>query len=89
MADLAANVARSYNTSLERDVVDKTGLSGIFDIHLKWTNEPASMDAASSPTGDDPSVFLALQEQLGLKLQAGKGSVEVFVIDHIEEPSAN
>lgn len=83
-------------------VVDKTGLTGKYDFTLKWTpNEgetpmfkgpsggPAG--AASSPVDDSngPSLFTALQEQLGLKLDSQKGPVEVVVIDHAEKPSAN
>ena len=62
-------------------VIDKTGIAGKFDINLEWTPE-------ERPDGG-PSLFAALQEQLGLKLEAQKGSVEIFVIDHIQKPSAN
>jgi uncharacterized protein (TIGR03435 family) len=89
MDELATNLARSYNTALGRNIIDKTGLPGTFDIHLTWTNDPGSMEAASSSTADDASIFAALQEQLGLKLQSARGPVEVLVIDHIEEPSQN
>jgi uncharacterized protein (TIGR03435 family) len=83
-------------------VVDKTGLTGKYDFTLKWTpNEgetpmfkgPAGGPAgAASPPVDDsngPSLFTALQEQLGLKFDSQKGPVEVVVIDHAEKPSAN
>jgi uncharacterized protein (TIGR03435 family) len=64
---------------LGRPVIDRTGISGIYDFTLDW----ASDDSA-------PSVFTALQEQLGLKLEAQKGSVEVLVVDSMErKPSAN
>lgn len=89
IADLGNNLARSYNTALGRDIVDKTGLSGVFDIHLTWTNDPDSRDAASPSTSDDASIFSALEEQLGLKLRSVKGPVDVLVIDHIEKPSSN
>lgn len=89
MAELAANLSRSYNTVLGRDIIDKTGIPGTFDIHLTWTNDPGSMDAASTSTAADASIFTALQEQLGLKLRSAKGPVEVLVIDHIETPSPN
>ena len=60
-----------------RPVVDRTGLTGTFDIDLKW-----------SATGDDgPSIFTALQEQLGLKLEPSKGPFEVVVIDAIRRPT--
>ena len=78
-----------------RLVQDKTGLTGEYDWTLKWT--PAAMDSSSSadsaapPAGDPstPSLFTAVQEQLGLKLEPQKGTVEIVVIDHIEQPSAN
>jgi bla regulator protein blaR1 len=78
-----------------RLVQDKTGLTGEYDWTLKWT--PAAMDSSSSadsavpPAGDPstPSLFTAVQEQLGLKLEPQKGTVEIVVIDHVEQPSAN
>jgi bla regulator protein blaR1 len=80
-----------------RIVVNKTGLSGSYDITLKWTPQtsaPAgggSESAAPAPNGEDsgPALFTALEEELGLKLESQKGSVEVLVVDHIEEPSPN
>ena len=73
-----------------RPVVDKTGLAGRYDFHLKWTRETGP-DAAEAGKDTDapPPLFTALQEQLGLKLQAGKDPVQVVVIDRIEAPSAN
>lgn len=59
---------------LSRPVVDKTGLDGVFDFTLQWTTDP-----------EGPSIFAALQEQLGLKLEAKKGPVEVLVVDHAEK----
>ena len=83
-------------------VVDKTGLTGKYDFTLKWTpNEgetpmfkgpPGIPAGTATPPVDDtngPSLFTALQEQLGLKLDSQKGPVEVVVIDHAEKPSAN
>lgn len=70
---------------LGRTVVDKTGLTGIYDIDLTWT--PDSTEASTELSG--PSLFTAIQEQLGLKLEAGKGPVEVIVVDSAEKPSAN
>ena len=66
-------------------VEDKTGLMGKYDFTLEWT--PSTSGAASEDGG--PSIFTALQEQLGLKLEPAKGQVEVLVIDHIERPSEN
>ena len=61
-------------------VVDQTGLKGSYDFTLKWDSEVGA---------DAPSFFTAIQEQLGLQLIASKAQVEVIVIDHIEQPSAN
>jgi uncharacterized protein (TIGR03435 family) len=80
-----------------RVVVDKTGLTGNYSFALKWTPEsgaPAmggSGGGGAPPPADDagPSFFTALQEQLGLKLESQKGPVEVLVVEHAEEPSAN
>jgi uncharacterized protein (TIGR03435 family) len=63
----------------DRIVVDHTGLTGGFDIDLEW-----SPDQTAS---DKPSIFTAVQEQLGLKLESTKGPVEVLVIDHVERPT--
>jgi len=67
--------------AVDRVVVDRTGLSGGFDLTLEWT--PDELVAASSGA----SIFTALQEQLGLKLEPTRGPVEVIVIDHVERPT--
>jgi uncharacterized protein (TIGR03435 family) len=69
-----------FSSILERTVIDKTGLTGRFDVHLEYRPE---LD------GEGPSIFTAVQEQLGLKLESGKGPVETLVIDHVERPSQN
>ena len=66
-------------------VLDKTGLTGKYDYKLEYAPEDSQPDADS--TG--PSIFTALQEQLGLKLESGKGPVEIIVIDRVERPSGN
>lgn len=74
------------NIRLGRPVVDKTGLDGVFDFTLDWTLDS---DAEKSPD-HPPSIFVALQEQLGLKLEARKGPVEVLIVDHVEKlPTEN
>ena len=78
-----------------REVIDKTGLTGTYDISLKWT--PLQTTAAPgggsgtapSPDVEGASLFTAIEEQLGLKLVSAKGSEQVLVIDHIEQPSEN
>lgn len=77
----------------QRVVVDRTGLSGLFDIDLSFT--PERMPQGPPPPGapplnidpNGPSLFTALQEQLGLKLDSEKAPVEVLVIDHVERPT--
>jgi bla regulator protein BlaR1 len=85
---------RLLSQQLGRTVLDKTGLAGNYDVELQWTqdNIPASMmgpDGNPTPEISGPSVFTAIQEQLGLKLESQKGPVEVLVIDHVEPASAN
>ena len=63
---------------------NKTGLTGVYDFTLKFSDDlDAKMDSSA------PSFYTALQEQLGLKLESAKGPVDVLVIDHAERPSAN
>lgn len=78
---------------LSRTVLDKTGLTGNFDYTLKFAvARPLPDDTLNGrpwPDSDLPFLFEAIQQQLGLKLEQGKGPVEVIVIDHIERPSGN
>lgn len=85
---------------LGRTVVDKTGLTGKYDIEARWTPDQAQLMSlyAGAPPGlpapppfdpNGPSIFTALQEQLGLKLISQKGPVDILVIDHVERPSEN
>ena len=74
-----------------RQVVDHTGITGNVDVDLHWSLQAsglrASPDAASpAPQDDGPSVFTAVQEQLGLKLESAKAFVDRLIIDHIERP---
>jgi uncharacterized protein (TIGR03435 family) len=75
---------------LDRPVIDKTGTgNAVYDIDLHYAWEELTATAPKQPS-NGPSIFNALQEQLGLKLQAEKLPVEVLVIDHIERvPSGN
>jgi uncharacterized protein (TIGR03435 family) len=76
-----------------RVVVDKTGIQGRYDLMLKWTPDDSPTAGLNGSTAaadaSGPSIFTALQEQLGLKLEPQKGPVQVLVIDHIEMPSEN
>ena len=70
-----------------RFVVDKTGLAGAYDLDLQWTPDAPSAGASQGPQGDGASLFAAIQEQLGLRLAAARGPVEVLVIDSAERPT--
>jgi bla regulator protein BlaR1 len=72
---------------IDRVVVDKTGLPGTWNVELEYTPEQMPNATTGAPPADSPSLFTALQEQLGLKLQPARGLVEVLVIDSIERPT--
>jgi uncharacterized protein (TIGR03435 family) len=79
---------------VERPVVDKTGLAGQFDFSLSWgpIDPPVGAQAAATPPIDPSapsSIFTALEEQLGLKLERGCGTVDVLIIDSAEMPTEN
>lgn len=91
-------LAADLSNMLGRTVVDKTGFTGAFDVHLEFTPDAAPANGAFAQAGPGapppanssvPSIFTALQEQLGLRLESAKGPVEVLVIDHLERPSEN
>jgi uncharacterized protein (TIGR03435 family) len=77
--------------SLDRMIVDRTGLTGAFNLDLTWQPDqplpgsPGADAAAADPNA--PSIFTALQEQLGLKLESTRGPVDVLVIDHVDHPT--
>lgn len=71
---------------LDRRVVDETGLVGQFDIDFNWNPDPLSNSDRAS---DRPSIFTALQDQLGLKLESSRGNVEVLVIESVQRPTEN
>lgn len=98
-ANMALLVSQLSNF-LGRAVVDRTGLDGTYDLKLEWMpdeNQVAMFQAMGVPEGfgapppdwQGPSLFTALEEQLGLKLESRKGPVEMFVIERIEKPSEN
>jgi bla regulator protein blaR1 len=89
-----AMLAIQLSQTLGRRVVDKTGLTGNYDFKLEWTPEgqpvgPKDGDAPPSVESSGPTIFTALQEQLGLKLESTKGPVEVLVIGRVEKPTEN
>lgn len=77
-----AQFAELLSQQTGRLVTDSTGLSGGFDFEIHWTP-----DSVQQSTADAPSLFTALQEQLGLKLESARGPVDMLVIDHIEPPT--
>jgi uncharacterized protein (TIGR03435 family) len=79
---------------LGRSIIDKTGLAGRYDVHLEWTPDQSQtwvLPFAPPPQSDNsgPSIYTALQEQLGLRLESAKGPAKILVIDHAERPSDN
>jgi uncharacterized protein (TIGR03435 family) len=81
MQVFAGALARQFGSP----VLDMTGLTGVYDITLDYAHD----DSAAADNGPGPSIFTALQEQLGLKLEPRKGPVEVLVVDRAERPSQN
>lgn len=85
MEEFAAGLS---GNALDQPVIDRTGISGRFDITLDW-----APNEVTNPAPDDdssfPDLFTALRNQLGLKLESTKGLVDVLVIDHVEKPSEN
>jgi uncharacterized protein (TIGR03435 family) len=93
-------VASWLQANLRTPVLDKTGLTGIYGFKLKWMPERnrSAVPSSDAPNGQPavatsdpigPTLLDAIQDQLGLKLESGKGPVEIIVIDHIEKPSGN
>jgi uncharacterized protein (TIGR03435 family) len=86
-------MAPFFAQELGSEVVDKTGLKGKYDFTLDWASD-RGLTAPGADTGtpsesSGPSIFTAVQEQLGLKLEAQKGPVEYLVVDHVEKPSVD
>jgi uncharacterized protein (TIGR03435 family) len=95
-----ATLVNLLATQLHQTVIDKTGLTGNYDLELTWMPDQDSgpmfkggdgspQRADTPPDSTGPSIFTAIQEQLGLKLQSTKGPVETIVVDHVEMPSEN
>jgi len=96
-----ASLDSALSRLVHRTVIDKTGLNGNYDVELKFTpdsydpamaksdKEAAEAAARAGNDGEAPTLFTAIQEQLGLKLVSAKGPVDCIVIDHIEKPAAN
>jgi uncharacterized protein (TIGR03435 family) len=89
-----STLAKVLTMPAGRIVVDRTGIKGNFDYKLEWVPDPANMPSINGarPDGsnlDGASIFTAVEEQLGLKLQSAKGPVEILVIDRAEKAAEN
>lgn len=96
----APQFASTLSMVLAAPVIDKTGATGVYDIHLEFNPEGTNLNGrgvraldttadANNPDSDKPSIFTALQKQLGLRLEAAKVPTKVLVIDHIERLTEN
>jgi uncharacterized protein (TIGR03435 family) len=81
--------ALSQMSGLDRPVIDQTGLTGMFDFTFEWTPQHNNPEVNSQSDDSGPTFQESLKQQLGLELKPQTGPVDVFVIDHIEMPSAN
>lgn len=89
MAELAWVMQRA---AVDRPVVDKTGLTGRYDFDLEWTPDETQFGGnvpKGNPEEPKPDLFAAMQQQLGLRLEATRGPIEALVIDRVERPTAN
>jgi uncharacterized protein (TIGR03435 family) len=78
--------AAGLMSAVGKPIADRTGLKGYFEISLQYRRGP---ELPGKSTDEVPSLFAALQEQLGLKLESTKTKTQVVVVDHIERPTAN
>ena len=90
------NLVAQLPSAVGRTVIDKTGLQGLFELTLEWNPDPsmtrspeaaAAATAAAATPGERVTIFTALQEQLGVRLQAARAALEVLVIDRLERPT--
>jgi uncharacterized protein (TIGR03435 family) len=89
MGDLASVMQRA---ALDRPVVDRTGLTGRYDFTLEWSPDETQFDGLAPRDNGDaakPGLFAAIRQQLGLKLEATRGQVDVLVIDGVKPPREN
>ncbi len=88
LAVMLSDIRMNGVSILDRPVLDRTGLTGVYDFTLEWSGEEQSSDRdAVNPSGS--SIFTAVQEQLGLKLETQKAPVEFFIIDQVAKPTEN
>lgn len=90
-----SRMTQLLSSALGRPVVDQTGLSGLYDMHLQWDDAPIpnggviGLGAPAAPDTNHGSIFTAIEEQLGLRLVSKRAPIEMLIIDEIKPPSAN
>jgi uncharacterized protein (TIGR03435 family) len=90
-----ARMTQLLSTALGRPVIDQTGLNGLYNLSLQWDDAPMrqggvpGLEAPAAPGNDHGSIFTAIQDQLGLRLESRQAPVEIIVVDRIERPSQN
>jgi len=81
------HLAVSLQSILGRPVVDRTGLTGTFDMDLQWSGDVGGPPAGNTSPTDAPTIFTAVQEQLGLRLESTRGAFDVVVVDSVQRPT--
>ena len=84
-----SNLVTFLSRVLHRQVIDKTGLTGSYDMTLQWTPDEGPAPVVNGQPVEAPPLLTAVEEQLGLKLEAKKGPVDTVIVDHVEMPSEN
>lgn len=82
-------LAGVLSSLLDRPVVDKTNLKGYFDVRLQFAQQNGRGSTFGAAEQQDASIFTALQEQLGLRLESSRGAVDVIIIDSVQKPTEN
>lgn len=91
-ASIGEFISVMQRAALDRPIVDKTGLTGRYDFKLAWTPDETQFGGVApreTSESTEPDLFTAIQQQLGLKLEATRGPVDIFVIDRVERPTEN
>jgi uncharacterized protein (TIGR03435 family) len=86
---MLSDIKLNGSAILDRPVLDRTGLTGVYDFKLEWSGEEQSADRTTSTNPAGPSIFTAMQEQLGLRLESTRAAVEFFAIEQAGRPTEN
>jgi uncharacterized protein (TIGR03435 family) len=89
LAVMLSDIKLNGSSILDRPVLDQTGLTGVYDFSLEWSGEEQSADRSDAPNPSGSSIFTAIQQQLGLKLEVRKAPVEFFTIEQVTRPTEN